>query len=325
MKKIFLIMTMALTATGAMAQKNIEKEMKALINDKSITRVRTENYDNNKVQDYPTTFCHFTSLQLKKNQAKELQKLEEAFEKDINDGYQYVYMTPEIKADQIKVVYGPHLEYSVTFCAHKTHNYRVLMVNDKNQKKKRYVYAMVWYDEGDGIRCMLYTIYGDKPSKGTITTTTTTTTTFNSLDELKHIKNDLKGLDDIKTSDFGSIGNMTTIFDGKDVTVITDNNGKTRITNYKNPTNDVEFIAQFGNLRAAFLDAVKDADKRNLQTGIAVKLLDLCKNHGKLIQHNNEEVNACTMALVDMRNISKNNLKDNFICGILESARKYLQ
>lgn len=301
---------MMLTVAGATAQKNVEREMKALIDDASVTKVQSENYDYPD-DAAPSTFCHYTALQLTKKQANKLDKLKESFLKDSNNGYNYTYMTPQMPATATNLVYGPDLEYNVQFFSHKNHNYLLLLVNDKNKEEKRYAYAIAWYEYAGGIRCMLYTIYGDKPKKES----------NKKSPYLTAYQDALKKLNDYNTS--MTTTTTTTIVDGKDVTVVT--NGNNAVPTYTAPTNDIEFMTQFGNLRVAFLDAIKDSEKKSLQTGIAIKILELCKNHKKVLNNNKEEINACASALVDMMNITTNTNKDKFLSGTLNAAYNSLQ
>lgn len=302
---------MMLTVAGATAQKNVEREMKALIDDASVTKVQSENYDYPD-DAAPSTFCHYTALQLTKKQAVKLDKLKEAFLKDSNNGYNYTYMTPQMPATATNLVYGPDLEYNVQFFSHKNHNYLLLLVDDKNKAEKRYAYAIAWYEYAGGIRCMLYTIYGDKPKRKADNKKSPYKTAY--LDALSKIN----GFDQTTTTT-----TTTTIVDGKDVTVVT--SGGNAVPTYTAPTNDIEFMTQFGNLRVAFLDAIKDSEKKSLQTGIAIKILELCKNHKKVLNKNQEEINACVSGLGEMMNIARKTINDNFINGTLAAALNSLQ
>lgn len=308
MKKTFMTLAMMLTTIGAIAQKNVEKVMNEFINDQSLVRWAIDNYDYPTDDGNATTFCHYTALQMNNAKPNQLNKLIEAFERDQVSGYKYIYMNKATPANPIDVVYGPNLEYKIQFCRHKDHNYKILFVNDKKNPDKRYVYAMVWYKENFGTRCLLYTIYGDKPAKREKATT----------NKLQKIPDSFMG------QSKGNNVTTTTVIDGNDVvTITTVDGGKVKRTVQKAPTNSIEFISQFGNLRTAFLDAIKDSEQKNLQTGIAIKILDLCKNHSKLLSK--EEKTTCSIGINDMLTAAKITSRDKFISRILENAELYLQ
>ena len=83
--------------------------------------------------------------------------------------------------------------------------------------------------------------------------------------------------------------------------------------------NDIDFMLQFGNLRAAFLDAIKDADAKMLQTGIVVKIARLCREHSKLLTDNEKQ--TCTSIIDEMKSTLKKVNPDTFMDGVLQEAR----
>lgn len=301
MKKAFITAAMIMMATGMTAQKNVIKEMESLANDKSVERVKANRYlDGDNAN--PTTYCYCTVLRVDKKHFSKIKKVEEAFDMDAADGYRFVYQGKNQPIERYNVSYGPNLEYNILFCSNPKHYYWLLFVNDKNNPDKRFVYAMVWYDEGDAMRCLLYRIYGNKPPKPT--------DSWESLKKLSSLKK-LKNID---------VSSTTTIVDGNEVRVITSGNGANMNidTDIENISTDSDFLILFGNLRVAFLDAIKHNEQKALQTGIAVKLVQLCKKHAKLLSNN--ERSACQSGVADMKNAIRKTNYDPFISGMLDEA-----
>jgi len=305
MKRIFVMAALVLTVLSAGAQKNVIKAFDDLMNEKSVKIVANSSYVHPNV-DNPDTYCYFTSLRLpKKNrQADKMWRIQDAFGKDALTGYKYVNQTPKARKQVSVVGYGPNLEYSVKFGT-KNHNYLLLFVYDKVNTLRRYVYACVWYEDSDGICCMLYRIYGNDPAKVS--------------------SKKLSG----KLSDWSfnnpSTG-TTTIFDGDEIRVIRGQGGKTGKsaggiswdTDINDIKTDTDFMMMFGNLRVAFLDAIKDPEQKALQTGIVVKLLKLCREHHKLITAN--ERTTCVSSLYEMKDSLQKTNADTFITGMLNEA-----
>ena len=297
MKRIMMAMAVLLTVGQATAQHNVKKAMEDLLNDKSAVKIQTKKYEHD-MGGAEETYCNYAVLKLNKVQAnKAIARIEEAFEKDVPAAYYSMYQTPKIQgADRSNIVYGPDLEYSVTFGTKRDHNYRMICTEDPQNADKRHAYAMVWYDESDGVRCLLYQIYSRRPGKKS-------------------------GMKLTPLNDFiKDWANSTTIVDDNQIRNIS-GNGNDRIaadTGLGEITDDTDFLLLFGNLRAAFLDAIKAADKKVLQTGIAMKLVKLCKAHAKLL--NEQEKNTCKKSLQEMIwRLEKTN-PDTFIKGVLQEA-----
>ena len=85
---------------------------------------------------------------------------------------------------------------------------------------------------------------------------------------------------------------------------------------------DIDFMLQFGNLRVAFLNAIKDAEAKTLQTGLVVKIVRLCKENGKLLTAN--ERNTCVNSLNEMSTTLRKTNPDSFMEGMLNEARNVL-
>ena len=304
MKQITLLTIMMLTAVSTMAQKNISKVMDAIMNDRKISKAVTSNYDDSDVNGTVTTYCHYADLYLTKQQKTKIDELEEAFERDASKGYHSIHQTPDMKAEQSNVVYGPDLEYQVRFCTKPTRNYRLLFIHDTKNPDRRYVYAMVWYKKNNGIRLMLYRIYGKNPAKKGKSSTAKT---------FQIIPQD------------GNTQSTTTIVDGNGVRVITSRDGgknwnimENTLTDNKGKDTGADYLRQFGNLRVAFLESIKDSKEKALQTGIVMNIVELCKKHAGKFSDN--ERNTCKLSITEMQRILKQTNPDAFLHGMLDEA-----
>lgn len=313
MKRIIVIIAVACTAVVTHAQKNVNKAIDDLITDKSAVTVISDKYEHGEGAD--ATYCYYTVLQIDKGQSAKIDRLQEAFNKDAPVAYRFIYQTPQHRAERSKVVYGPELEYSILFGTKKDHNYRLLFVNDSKYPDKRYVYAMVWYKEDGGIRCLLYRIYGKNPAK---------------VSKKSSRSVSLYGLPDI--SGHLQVGDGIVV-DGDQWQIIDSNNTITVKRGADDKSQDVsigdrsigkietdcDFMMQFGYLRAAFLDAVKHIqEQRALPTGIAVKLLTLCKEHVGLLSEN--ERITCQRSIMEMKREMQKADPDAFLDGLLGEA-----
>lgn len=141
----------------------------------------------------------------------------------------------------------------------------------------------------------------------------------------KEFKSGVRGAKPINK---GSMLRTQTVLDDNGVTTTTyDNDGNVRVFNSRSFSsamanevkNDIDFMLLFGNLRAAFLDAIKDADAKTLQTGIVVKIARLCREHSKLLTDN--EKRTCTSIIDEMKSTLKKVNPDTFMDGVLQEAR----
>lgn len=306
-QQLIVAMALWLTAGAATAQTNVKKAMDDLTNDKSAVRVLTNNYEHN-MGGEDETYCHYTVLQLDKKQAaKMIAKVEDAFDKDARTAYYTMFQTPKIQAgERSNVKYGPNLEYSVTFGTKKGHNYRMICTEDAANAAKRHAYAMVWYDEAGGVRCLLYRIYGRRPDKKTGMRLTSLQDYLSANDVPSRWASSTAIVDD----------SLVRMVMGDGTNIVTAN------TSIGKVADDADFLLLFGNLRVAFLDAIKDSEKKVLQTGIAMKLMKLCKAHATLL--NEREKSTCRASLAEMRKALQKTLPDTFIDGILVEAGEAL-
>ena len=307
MKKVIIAIAMLLTVGEAAAQQNVKKAMESLMNDKSAVKVLTNKYEHD-MGGEEETYCRYTVLQLNKAQAgKMIARMEEAFDKDVPAAYYTMYQTPKIQTgERSNLKYGPELEYGVTFGTKKSHSYRMICTEDPQNAGKRHAYAMVWYDEGGGVRCLLYQIYGRRPGKSLMRLT--------SLHDYQKVFGTTTGWP--QGTAIVDDNNQIRLITSNGTDVVTADAGIGEISD------DTDFLLLFGNLRVAFLDAIKDSEKKVLQTGIAMKLLKLCKKHASLL--NEREKNTCRESVAEMQRTLKKTNPDAFIDGILVEADEAL-
>lgn len=203
--------------------------------------------------------------------------------------------------------YGANNEYSVELGSYMSHAYYGLCFKDPADSMRRHAYLAVWFKESNKYHCYYYHIYGVMPAR------------------FKEFKSGIRGAKPINK---GSMLRTQTVLDDNGVTTTTyDNDGNVRVFNsrsFPSATNnevktDIDFMLMFGNLRAAFLDAIKDADAKTLQTGIVVKIARLCREHSKLLTDNEKQ--TCTSIIDEMKSTLKKVNPDTFMDGVLQEAR----
>ena len=205
-----------------------------------------------------------------------------------------------------KYVYGVNNEYSVQLGINKSHYYYGLCFNDANDPLRRHAYLYIWFKDGSNYHCYYYHIYGVIPAR------------FDEYTSKIFASN--------KPTTKTSVVRTKTYTDG-DVVVTTtyDNNGNVKSTQsstwsaeMNNIKTDTDFMLQFGNMRVALLDAIKDAGAKTLQTGIVVKMARMCKEYSKLLTDN--EKKTCMNSINEMKDKLKKTNADTFMDGMLQEA-----
>lgn len=104
--------------------------------------------------------------------------------------------------------------------------------------------------------------------------------------------------------------------DGEGNTMSLDSNGNVTNMNRETTSTNDDPIQQFANLRAAYLNNVREGniDNTTLLTGLANSILELCKTKGQ--QMTTDEKQLCTDGLKDMQEQTP----DKFIKGIFGVA-----
>ena len=224
------------------------------------------------------------------------QKMVDTFHKALlsNSRLAYISFTKKAGSASIetnRVGYGNNNSTTYEFGTHKDRNYNLQYFRDRKDSTMRYVYALVWYQGMDrSVKGSVYKFYSKDPQ------------TYKK--PLSYKMNAVQGLDSLV-----SLGNIRY--------------NKNLVRSYgldmTPPKDAAEFIMQLNTLRAAFKNARdqypylgNQVTRRTLQTGIANKIVKLCKGYGKLL--NADEKKFCATSLNKM----KKDTDDEYLQSLLE-------
>ena len=231
------------------------------------------------------------------------QKMVDTFHKALlsNSRLAYISFTKKAGSASIetnRVGYGNNNSMTYEFGTHKDRNYNLQYFRDSKDSTMRYVYALVWYQGMDrSVKGSVYKFYSKDPQ------------TYKK--PLSYKMNAVQGLDSLV-----SLGNIRY--------------NKNLVRSYgldmTPPKDAAEFIMQLNTLRAAFKNARdqypylgNQVTRRTLQTGIANKIVKLCKGYGKLL--NADEKKFCASSLNKM----KKDTEDEYLQSLLELTANSLR
>ena len=231
------------------------------------------------------------------------QKMVDTFQKALlsNSRLAYISFTKKAGSASIetnRVGYGKNNSTTYLFGAHKDRNYNLQYFRDSKDSTMRYVYALVWYQGMDrSVKGSVYKFYSKDPQ------------TYKK--PLSYKMNAVQGLDSLV-----SLGNIRY--------------NKNLVRSYgldmTPPKDAAEFIMQLNTLRAAFKNARdqypylgNQVTRRTLQTGVANKIVKLCKGYGKLL--NADEKNFLANSLNKM----KKDTDDDYLQSLLELTSNSLR
>lgn len=266
------------------------------------------------------------------------QKMVDVFHKALLSNSRIAYSSFSKKAgsssiETNRVGYGNNNSSTYEFGTHKDRNYNLQYFRDSKDSTMRYVYALVWYPgKNDEVKGSVYKFYSKDPrvqrksSSYTETTvgkdgTVTTTTVIDSNGAIHRYRSDGSGLQDLDSLvSLESLGSL-----GKNIKF-----SKTLARSFDSevtpPKDAAEFMVQLNSLRAAFKNA-KDqypyfgnqVTRRTLQTGVANKIVKLCKGYSKLL--NADEKKFCATSLNKM----KKDTDDDYLQSLLELTANSLR
>lgn len=327
MKQIILTMVAMCATVSASAQETIQNTYQKVIGNSAVELLSRSDYQDR--TDSPTTYCKFTEFKIPESNKNLIKQMEQAMLKDQDRAYSFFIRKPEAKMNTLnskKVVYGPNNEYGVTLGSNKSHYYYSTFFKEPSDSTRRHAYAFVWFKEGKDFHCYYYHIYGMTPeaTKSVTKNSLSSLASLSSLDKGNRIRSTLSGNTLIierydeqgnKTLQQVSVSDDSKTADDLSVDDVTAKPSKV--------TNDVEFMTQFGLLRVAFLDAIKNPSQKMLQVGLATKIVALCKDHSNLLTYG--ERTTCKNTILDMTNImNKTNGGDVYLEGILKQSIEYL-
>ena len=231
------------------------------------------------------------------------QKMVDTFHKALlsNSRLAYISFTKKAGSASIetnRVGYGNNNSTTYLFGAHKDRNYNLQYIRDCKDSTMRYVYALVWYSgKNDMVLGSVYKFYSKDPQ------------TYKTSLSYK-MKAD-QGLDSLVF--LGNIRYNKNLVRSYDLDMTP-------------PKDAAEFIMQLNTLRAAFKNARdqypylgNQVTRRTLQTGVANKIVKLCKGYAKLL--NADEKKFCATSLNGM----KKDTDDEYLQNLLELTANSLR
>lgn len=238
------------------------------------------------------------------------QKMVDTFHKALLSNSRLAYISFTKKAGSAsnetnRVGYGNNNSTTYEFGTHKDRNYNLQYFRDCKDSTMRYVYALVWYQGMDrSVKGSVYKFYSKDPQ--TYKKPSANTQPFS------YTKPSIQDLDSLFLQRKNFNFNM--------------NLAGSYYFDETPPKDAAEFMMQLNTLRAAFKNA-KDlypylgnqVTRRTLQTGIANKIVKLCKGYGKLL--NADEKKFCATSLNKM----KKDTDDEYLQSLLELTANSLR
>ena len=231
------------------------------------------------------------------------QKMVDTFHKALlsNSRLAYISFTKKAGSASIetnRVGYGNNNSATYLFGAHKDRNYNLQYIRDCKDSTMRYVYALVWYPgKNDVVLGSVYKFYSKDPQTYKIS--------------LSYKMKADQGLDSLVF-----LGNIR----------YNKNLARSYDLEMTPPKDAAEFIMQLNTLRAAFKNARdqypylgNQVTRRTLQTGVANKIVKLCKGYAKLL--NADEKKFCATSLNGM----KKDTDDEYLQSLLELTANSLR
>ena len=244
------------------------------------------------------------------------QKMVDTFQKALLSNSRLAYISFTKKAGSLsletnRVGYGKDNSMTYEFGTHKDRNYNLQYFRDSKDSTMRYVYALVWYQGMDrSVKGSVYKFYSKDPQ--TYKKPSANVKSFSYTQPFSYTKPSVQSLDSLvllaKNFKFDKSLAGSYYFDETP------------------PKDAAEFMMQLNTLRAAFKNA-KDlypylgnqVTRRTLQTGIANKIVKLCKGYGKLL--NADEKKFCATSLNKM----KKDTDDEYLQSLLELTANSLR
>ena len=244
------------------------------------------------------------------------QKMVDTFHKALlsNSRLAYISFTKKAGSASIetnRVGYGNNNSTTYEFGTHKDRNYNLQYFRDRKDSTMRYVYALVWYQGMDrSVKGSVYKFYSKDPQ--TYKKPSANVKSFSYTQPFSYTKPSVQSLDSlvslVKNFKFNESFAGSYYFDETP------------------PKDAAEFMMQLNTLRTAFKNArdlypnfEKLVTRRTLQTGIANKIVKLCKGYGKLL--NADEKKFCATSLNKM----KKDTDDEYLQSLLELTANSLR
>ena len=317
MKKIFtMIIALALVPAFAAAQTTIarvvEQFKKGAVEEISTSKETATDTDGKQCVYERNIFL------VAKNSGK-FKQLMDAFNDEQANAYSVNKRMAGYDGSASKIGYGKNSGNSIVFMKYSDRNYFELYFKDPADSKRRTCYALAWYEgkkdkkNKEMWRVDIIHVYSLNPEyvRSLPKTTTKTTTTVNS--------------DDTNTSiTINSDGTIIRYDRNTGNSIVYRPQDNKKASSIDVPIkNSGDFIQRFNDLRTEYIQMVQFAGKDQTFFANRImppvnKILQLCREHGKLLLHN--ERLSCIGILDDM----KQNARDKGIREMLNLAQKYL-
>lgn len=308
--RLFTALALTVITLSAAAQERIDKAIDDFVTDSKgsvFVNMNTKEVENG--DDKPRkAYYNKMDFTLKSSAMNKLEKLRDVFQSETKNAYRVMIKDAYSRSDeQMVVAYGVNLGNNITYGTRKDRNYIVLNIRDDKDSTWRWSYALMW---------------DESPLR------TVSSTDHNVSGSIVSIYSKDPAM--TRSGDGNAKLNTTVLPDGTVVTYDSDRDMKTVV--YKNSNvvgngsaeySDVDsssrFLVVFGNLRSLFLDAKREKSGLAMQTTIASRMLDLCKNKGSLLSK--DERALCRTTLIDMSNVAE----DKYVTGLLRMAADALK
>lgn len=317
MKKIFtMIIALALVPAFAAAQTTIarvvEQFKKGAVEEISTSKETDTDTDGKQCVYERNIFL------LAKNSGK-FKQLMDVFNDEQTNAYSVNKRMAGYDGSASKIGYGKNSEKTIVFMKYSDRNYFVLYFKDPADSKRRTCYALAWYEgkkdkKKKEMWCVdIIRVYSLNPEyvRSLPKTITKTTTTVNS--------------DDTNTSiTVNSDGTIIRYDRNTGNSIVYRPQDNKKASSIAVPIkNSGDFIQRFNDLRTEYIQVVQFAGKEQTFFANRImppvnKMLQLCREHGKLLLHN--ERLSCIGILDDM----KQNARDKGIREMLNLAQTYL-
>lgn len=317
MKKIFtMIIALALVPAFAAAQTTIarvvEQFKKGAVEEISTSKETDTDTDGKQCVYERNIFL------VAKNSGK-FKQLMDVFNDEQTNAYSVNKRMAGYDGSASKIGYGKNSEKTIVFMKYSDRNYFVLYFKDPADSKRRTCYALAWYEgkkdkKKKEMWCVdIIRVYSLNPEyvRSLPKTITKTTTTVNS--------------DDTNTSITVNSDGTIIRYDrntGNSIVYRPQDNKKASSIDVP-IKNSGDFIQRFNDLRTEYIQIVQFAGKDQTFFAYRImppvnKMLQLCREHGKLLLHN--ERLSCIGILDDM----KQSARDKGIREMLNLAQTYL-
>ena len=317
MKKIFtMIIALALVPAFAAAQTTIARVVEQF--KKGAVEEISTSKDTDTDTDGKQCVYERNIFLVAKNSGK-FKQLMDAFNDEQANAYSVNKRMAGYDGSASRIGYGKNSGNSIVFMKYSDRNYFVLYFKDPADSKRRTCYALAWYEgkkdkKKKEMWCVdIIRVYSLNPEyvRSLPKTITKTTTTVNS--------------DDTNTSITVNSDGTIIRYDrntGNSIVYRPQDNKKASSIDVP-IKNSGDFIQRFNDLRTEYIQVVQFAGKEQTFFANRImppvnKMLQLCREHGKLLLHN--ERLSCIGILDDM----KQNARDKGIREMLNLAQTYL-